>query len=706
MKNINNGFFCLPRCISLLSLSLVAYFFLSWGSGFQESSAGFSNNVAKILPEDVTKLDSNLHPFYGKIQTFLENQGKNRSFETTGLSKSDYLKIINGQVEYFFHYQDSRGAIIDPVEKIEFQYSTPCYALSVAILVNTGFTSDTLLLNSGIKAMDWAIDAMYLNRVYPRHGEFYIQNVMLAFELFQGMVAPSVIQIWQNKLSKISPYILYTDNLYLKKNIGNHNAVALAGEYLRIKNNLNGDEEFLEKHLQHQLGFFTINGMYWEVDHLDRNPPLVYDEFSRQYLAFILAAGYKGPAFSEYRDLLWKGAWTSMFMQSPFGEVPTGGRSSNHIWNEAAAAVNYEIYASQYAAIGRFDEAGAFKRAARLSLSSLKRSLRPDGSGYIVKNRFPIEAKHGYEFYSAHSQYNLLACWSMAVAYLYANDAILEKPAPADIGGFVLPLQDVFHKVFANVAGNYIQYELSGDARYNPTGLIRIHLKNSNPLLGPSDGVVHWDLRKRWDYKDYHMNKITKLSGEQLAVGPAWFDEENVEHRLADYTNIIQPSWFNKDNEEIQPANDDNRSGFSSYKSDIPINVDVRVLKETPNLVSFEVIYEGDFHGISKVSQMITITPNGITIEDQLSGDCKKMRVYYPMLVFDGLEGSKVNLSKNSLKLFLNGGGIHFEMIEPGNSILKRTNKSLISTNGFIEAAYSDIHGKKAVYQIRSVTNP
>ena len=38
----------------------------------------------------------------------------------------------------------------------------------------------------------------------------------------------------------------------------------------------------------------------------------------------------------------------------------------------------------------------------------------------IVKNRFPIEVMHGYESYSAQSQYNLLACWLMCVAYLYA----------------------------------------------------------------------------------------------------------------------------------------------------------------------------------------------------------------------------------------------------------------------------------------------
>lgn len=63
------------------------------------------------------------------------------------------------------------------------------------------------------------------------------------------------------------------------------------------------------------------------------------------------------------------------------------------------------------------------------------------------ENRFPIEVMHGYESYSAQSQYNLLACWLMCVAYLYADNSIKESPSPSDIGGYVLVMKDVFHKV-------------------------------------------------------------------------------------------------------------------------------------------------------------------------------------------------------------------------------------------------------------------
>jgi hypothetical protein len=72
----------------------------------------------------------------------------------------------------------------------------------------------------------------------------------------------------------------------------------------------------------------------------------------------MLHRGYRSFAYSTYRDLMWRGAWTSLFMQSPFGELPAGYRSSQHIWNEAQQAVVFEIYANHYARAGRAAEAG------------------------------------------------------------------------------------------------------------------------------------------------------------------------------------------------------------------------------------------------------------------------------------------------------------------------------------------------------------
>lgn len=627
--------------------------------------------VVNILPAQAETIYAN-HPYGDRIISFLKNQTKCIGFTATGFDNKEYLVQIERQVRAFYPYQNKEtGAIIDPVYKIEWQYSTPCYALSVGLLNKTGFIKDAILLKSGIRALDCSIAEMNENRCAHHHGEFFIQPIMLALDLYKGYVSEAQMTVWKEKIAEVDPYLLYKDNLQKKKFCYNHNVVALAGEYIRMKENIAIDRNFLEIHFEHQKQYMSANGLYIDSK---TNPPMVYDEFTRQFMTSILVEGYDGACKDFYSRKLLDGAWTSIFMQSPYGEVPTGGRSAQHIWNEAAAAVTYEIYASQYASQGKMKEAGAFKRAAHLSLKSISRWKREDGSGFIVKNRFPIETMHGYESYSAQSQYNLLACWLMSVAYLYADDSIEELPSPADVGGYIIPMQDVFHKLFANVGGNYIEYELSGDPRYNATGLIRIHLKNSNPQLGPTDAIPHkWDNKKKKD-----------LGGELLSVGPAWFDKEGVEHRLAEYTNISYP------NTEL----------YSAYTGTSLPEIKVTIKEQTLQKVSFEVAYIGNFGGVSRITQQFTINEKGLIVKDNLQGEVQSMRVYYPMLVDDGEEMTRVNMTNNKVSLSLRDGDITFEALSPRKSVMKRSGISLYCRNGYAEAAYFDVLGKEAEYKV------
>ena len=603
--------------------------------------------TADILPPDALAKKTK-HPLDAKIRRFLVDQKAFAGFRDSGLTGKDYLKFIDGQVAVFRKCQDASGAIIDPVQKVEWQYSTPCYALSVALLAATGYDKDPELLKSGIRAMDLSVTEMHENRCAQNHGEFFIQPVMLALDLYAKLAPAEQVAVWRKKLSDLDPYELYPDNLKRKKSCYNHNVVALAGEWLRIKGGLKGDAEFFDKHLAHHTQYLNTLGMYRDNPGL----PIVYDEFSRQFLASILCEGYSGPLAGRYKEAMWRGAWTSLFMQSPFGECPTGGRSAQHIWNEAQCAVTYEIYAAQYARTDRLAEAGAFKRAAHKALVCMNRWLRPDGSGYIVKNRYPIEAQHGYERYSAQSQYNLLACWLLAVAYLYADESVSERPCLSEVGGFVVPIVEDFHKVFASAGGTYVEYDTQGYLRYNPTGLIRCHIKGSNPQLGPSDGVVHgFDPETKED-----------LGGENLCIGPAWRDSSGEWHRLAD-TNV-------------KPK--------------------IEVLQESTSKVRFKLVYE--IEGV-RVTETVTVEASGVTVEGVLSG-AKAMRVYYPMLVFDGLEETKIEMAGSAVTLSLRDGAVRFEVLEPSGVELHRTGKRLDFRNGEAEAAYADIPGLRAVYRI------
>lgn len=635
-------------------------------------------NMHNILPETVELNIAQDNGQMGElVEAFLKRQKKKINFTTTGLNNIEYLRQIERQVRAFYYCQDKvTGAIIDPVYKIEWQYSTPCYALSVGLLIKSGYLQDVKLLESGIKALECSVNEMYEDRCAHNHGEFFIQPIMLSLDIYQGLVSQKKIMSWLRKIANVDPYVLYKDNLRRKKYCYNHNVVALSGEYLRIKKKLCKDEKFFDIHLKHQQQYFSDFGLY--IDN-KTNPPMAYDEFTRQFLASILVEGYNGPYFDFYARTLHLGAWTSLFMQSPYGEIPTGGRSSQHLWNEAAAAVTYEIYASQYAVKGEKMKAGAFKRAAHLALKSIGRWKREDGSGFIVKNRFPIEVMHGYESYSAQSQYNLLACWLMSVAYLYADDSIKECPAPSDVGGYVLVIKDVFHKIFANSNGNYIEYELSGDPRYNSTGLIRVHLKESNPQLGPSDGISHkWDNKRKKD-----------LGGDLYAIGPAWYDTLGKEHRLAEYTNIL--------------FSDSNL--YSAYQSNVEPVVEVETICRSDNKLEFEVIYKGDFEGVTQISQLLSIDKNGVSVRDCLIGDVQKMRIYYPILIYDGFERTQIKIQNQKLKLGLRDGDVCFQVIEPDYSMIKRKRKKYSYRNGYANIVYAESFQKVMKYKISNSFN-
>lgn len=605
-----------------------------------DSNEGGRENKADVQNQIIPKEVDSDWILFEKIKSFKTNQHLFNGFLPTGLSKSDYLEVISGQVLAMRNYQDNEGRIIDPVEKVEMYYSTPCYAHSVSVLAFSNYTKNEGLIESGMKALDISLEDMLKAEMPGGHGDFYTYPVMFAYHLFKGFAEPERILRWDFILKNLDPKKVYKQ---YRSDHNNWNIVNFTGEYLRYKEGFTSIN-YVQDCMELQLHHFTENGMYNE-----NGNPMAYDLFARHYLSGILEAGYNGKLFSTYRELLYKGAWMSLFMQSPFGELPTGYRSSQHSWNEAGQCVVFELYANALEKAGRNKEAAAFKRGAMLSLNSVKHWIRPDGSGNIVKNKFPIEAKHGYESYSVHTCYNMLACSMLAQAWQFANNKIEEMPAPADVGGFVIPLTETFHKIIANNNGTYIEYDTKGDQKYNPTGIIRIQLKEGHPQLGPSDGCA----------------SLFSGKGKSIATGPAWLDKNGKWKSLA----------------EMQPEK--------------PI---VEILQEDQTLIKFKVKYELD-NGM-ELSETITVNQGEIQIEDEIVGAIAKMRITWPMLVSDGKDETKVDFSKRSVQLELDSKKMRFLVKSSELLKLYKSDKKLNHRNGIIQVAYAEFEGNKATYSL------
>ncbi len=622
--------------------------------------------TASIIPPEVltAAITSNQHPLADKINAFLTNQATwTGDFTATGLTRSDYLKTIESLARAMLKYRNSSGQIVDPVRKREFQYTTPCFAHAVSVLCGSGYSKDQELLQAGIKAMNASIKHMLNDDVPDGHGDFFTVPLMLALQNFRNTVSSTQASQWRTDLGKINPSAVYGNSA------PNWIGINMTGEFFRYLEGLT-DSSYVEKRILYQITRLGKEGLYQDSDapetltvaNTDGNS-FAYDNVARGMLGMVAHNGYNGKHTKELNTRLWKGVWTGLLYQSPFGEIPTGNRSSQHIWNEASAALNFEIWATQYAAAGKTAQAGALKRAAMLSLAMVRSWLRPDGSGYVTKARYPIEDQWGYMAYSSHTQYNMWCASALAAAWQFCDSTIKELPAPCDIGGFVAPVLLGFKKIFANAGGTYVEYDVRGDHSHNPTGLIRVHLKGSYPQLGPSDGAVGQVIASAQYHPLYPDADPANL--DNLSIGPGWTDADG--------------KWY----------------PFAEMQK-IP---DVKIIGETPARSSFKVTYT--ISGNEKLLETIIVEPGGVTVIDTIAGGTRTaMRVFYPLLLTDGEEKTKIELSGNTLTLQLKNKGVRFSIRKPEDAVLARTNMERNHRNGKCERVYADIKGTTAEYHL------
>lgn len=593
----------------------------------------------QLLPPGADPLAT--HPLKPQISRFLDAQRGATGFKPTGLKRADYLKSVDAQIRVMRTYQTADGDFPDVIKK-RVDYACAHYAHCVATLVASGVNTDPTLLESGMKAMDLATERLAGGKkAFPAGAsDFYTYATMLAFEMFQKVAPKERLEKWRKCLAAMD-----ASKTYMCYGAGNTNwsLVHTAGEFLRWKYGLTSPDYF-ESILQKHRHSMTAQGLFREA-----GEPFSYDGFGRYFLTGILQNGYQGESFGFYQDACLKGAWTSLFIQSPFGEMPTEFRSSQHIWNEAEMASVYEMYATAYAKAGRSAEAGAFKRGARLALESIRHWTRPDGTGYIVKNRYPIEAQHGYESYSYHVNYNLLACSMLCAAWQAADDSIEEKPAPADVGGYVVYMPE-FHMVIANAGGDtYVQYMTQGNwdlpgmlkyakdksdqaiekmikkikehgsYKYNPQGLLRVHLREGHPQLGYSE-------------------------------------------------NLIAENAY--------------RAPQAKLKS-------VTILDESAAQVRFRVELEDR-------AETVTLTKAGVTVAAERSP-----RITFPLMMFDGQTETKVVMDGKTVSLESGGRGVQFTVLEPSDATLTRSGTRLAHRNGMVEPLVIESPSGNIEYSIR-----
>jgi hypothetical protein len=562
----------------------------------------------------------------------------------SGLGRADYLKTSEGIVVYFQHFQTPDGRIIDPFLRREVQYSTPCYAWAAAAVICGG--RQTNLLDSAARALDVALEELSTGHAADNHSDFFTFPCMLAYETLRDRVSSERRARWERDLRAIVPERVYQD-LPSRHEPHNWAVVALAGEFLRQQDGFS-DLSFVDKALALQMKHFTANGQY-----MDPDVPMAYDQFPRCFLATMIERGYSGEYSGALSNLMDRAAWASLLIQSPRGEWPTGGRSAQHQWNEAMQCMTYEIWARRKQREG--DAAGAqmFKRAAHLALESVRTWVRPSGELWIVKNRFDPAARHGFQTYSTHSQYNLLAASMMCAAWLFADEDIPEGACPAQAGGFAFELPE-FHKVFANAGGLYVELDTAAAPEYNSTGLIRIHKTGVDPLVGPTDGGA--------------------INDGAAAVGVAWREGD----RWQSLAGLGQ--------KQIE------RAEFSTGQN-------------TADHVRFKIRYVLSHSAVASVTESYDLTPDRVQVTAEVEGDVPEVKVHFPVIAFDGAAASQIALIGTSASVRLNHSQEIFSVSSPSDVKLTRSGSWTSFRNGYFEMIEGITSGKRIVYTLTPSAN-
>jgi len=588
--------------------------FLSLVAGAAGAAAGRPGARTAVAPGLQDLAPSPLTP---EVERFRDALAAASPLSRKGPARDEYLRVAEGIVRFFARHQSASGAIVDPYEQAEKQYSTPAFALTTAVLAanDPGRPSDgesgtgptrpaSELREAGLAAMDRACADLPAGRAADRHADFYISLLMQALDVLQPRTPKPRVEGWLAHLRAIAPEKVYRFQPGGDRPANNWNLVASYGEFRRYQAGLSSDLAWVERSLAEQVQHLTEHGLY-----RDPNDPLPYDHFARFHLNLLLESGYRGPQAERLRELMARAAWASLFMVSPHGEAPCGGRSAHHQWNEAQQALTFEQYAARFARFGDRASAGAFRRAARLSLASVARWVRPSGELWIVKNRVDPSRRHGYEPYSFHSQYNLLCAAKLVAAYLRADDTILEAPIPSELGGYVFALQPAFHKVFASAAGTLVEIDTGADLKYNPTGILRVHVAGISAQLGLTDGLV-----------PAPTYQVPNRAPRAIALGPAWRDAAGEWHTLASHGR-----------EDLEP-------------------VSLAIATRSLSRVEFLLRYAGRFRGgATAIEQRITVTGRGVEITDTIHGDIRGIRAECPVLLNDGERSTTVSMAESSV---------------------------------------------------------
>lgn len=461
-------------------------------------------------------------------------------------SKEAYLDAVEGIVRVAQKFQNEEGAIIDPYLKREHQYSTPYYAIAVGALIHARRAND--MLPSGVKAMEKSLlDFSKGSQYIPdQHGEFYIAALAEAMELYKDHMDKATYDQWVAWVSTPVANIWKGPD----RSLNNWRTYVMKGEWARAVYGFADWQEtsvLIEDNWKNYTQYERIGLDKWNLYQDWSSDPQSHavEAVGRGNLTALALGGYDGPSGEQMRDFVRRGGQTSMLLLSPAGQCPPNGRTDDHVFNDILYQLIFEALAEDAISRGDVLLAGQYRRSAMLAFRSIQRWKRSDdpwsGSFYITKNYFDPGDRIGYQPASQWGNYSGAMMFHLAECYLTRKSTIQEVPAPTEIGGYTIEMDDRFSTYIANAGGMQVFVNLRGASvpKYNkywtPLGTVRFSKVNWDDRLGPSDGEkANRSVQQPATFArgEGETEDVVYLQSG-LSFGPSWIENGNWT-RLAD----------------------------------------------------------------------------------------------------------------------------------------------------------------------------
>ena len=406
-----------------------------------------------------------------------------RPWTGSPVAKSTILASIKTLVGYFVRIQNSDGSI--DVNGSPGNQASAILAYGGATLVAAG---DLTYLAQTEKAMNWTATSYRTIASSATSGPDFVMGPMAkAYSLLaaSGQVGAAQLSTWASTMTAIKATASND-----RENWGGY---AIDGAYQMAKAGLvsaSSAESFIESLASIQEGqYYSPNGLY--QDHSTSPDSMSAEAAGRGRLLDMVVSGYDGPSAARHTALAAMGSATSLTLESPSGDAPTGGRTSDHVWVDAGYQSILETVAQN---TSDPTLAGQYQRASDLAFDSVRRFAHSDGSYSVTKNFYPDSQRVGYQTASYYNSYNANVLLGMGESYNAIARTITPVAAPVEIGGYSFNTGPDWGTAFAGAGGTSVEIELTSTGTYSfsnywsSLGIVRIGATGLDSRIGPADG--------------------------------------------------------------------------------------------------------------------------------------------------------------------------------------------------------------------------